>query len=60
MKWNEINRHRISYLERLCGEYHVVAPKVPDGGNFRGKVYDRGDGHFSADANVLEDARRFS
>lgn len=52
MSWKDINLYGATMLSRVCGEYEVIAPKVPYGGRFKIKVLERMDGSFLAIPNV--------
>jgi hypothetical protein len=61
MDWKNIKLSGASRISRVCGEYEVVAPKVPHGGRFKIKVLEEveeSDGMFFAMANVcLKDSK---
>lgn len=52
MDWRKVELSGATMLSRVSGEYEVIAPKIPYGGRFKVKVFERVDGSFFATPNV--------
>lgn len=51
MRWRDIDLHGAGAIERQCGLYEVVEPRVP-GGRFKVQVIEERGGRFVALLNV--------